>query len=295
MSDHRIDAISRDPPIDRDYPAQTTAHAVPSGGLNLNALFYSAAGPGPHPTILLLHGLPGNEQNIDLAQSVRRSGWNVLTIHYRGSWGGPGTFTFANCLEDADAAVQWLRRKASTNDLRIDGKRIAIVGHSMGGFVALHTVVGASDLLGAALISGVDLGMAFGKPTQGQTEVDENVGITAGLHILQGTSAQTLADEAKANAEGWRLTNYAARLATCPILLVTADDGFAEGSDALADAILAGGGQLVSRANFSTDHSYSDHRIKLQMVMLDWLRDVDPNFKGATDVAKLPSQVLLSR
>jgi pimeloyl-ACP methyl ester carboxylesterase len=51
----------------------------------LNALFYAAAGAGPHPTALMLHGLPGKEQNIDCVQSIRRAGWNVLTIHYRGS------------------------------------------------------------------------------------------------------------------------------------------------------------------------------------------------------------------
>jgi pimeloyl-ACP methyl ester carboxylesterase len=264
-----------DPPVDPEYPPQTVAHAIPSGGLNLNALFYSAAGLGPHPTVLLLHGLPGNEQNNDLAQSIRRSGWNVLTIHYRGSWGTPGTFTFANCLEDAAAAIEWLRGKAIEDDLRIDAGRIAIVGHSMGGFVAAHTAAAAADLLGAALISGVDLGMAFGRPEQGRAGVDDNVGFTAGLHILQGTSAKSLAEEARANADWWRLANYAARLAARPMLLVTADDGFADGSDALADAIHALQGALVSREHFPTDHSYSDHRIRLQARVLDWLGEVD--------------------
>lgn len=267
-------ALYSDSPVDPTCPARTVAHAIPSGGLNLNALLYSAAGRGPHPTILLLHGLPGNEQNIDLAQSVRRAGWNVLTIHCRGSWGGPGAFTFAYCLEDANAAVEWLRRKAIDDGFRIDPRRIAIVGHSMGGFVAAHTVAHASDLLGAALISGVDLGMAFGEPEQGRAEIDDNVGIAAGLHILQGTSAKSLADEARANAARWRLTSYAARLAARPMLLVTADDGFADGSDALADAILAGENALLSRARFQTDHSYSDHRIRLQVTVLNWLDEV---------------------
>jgi pimeloyl-ACP methyl ester carboxylesterase len=58
----------------------------------LNAVIYVAAGKGPHPTLLLLHGFPGNEQNLDLAQAARRAGWNVLTLHYRGSWGSPGPF-----------------------------------------------------------------------------------------------------------------------------------------------------------------------------------------------------------
>jgi len=34
--------------------------------------------------VILFHGLPGNEQNLDLAQAIRRANWNVLTLHYRG-------------------------------------------------------------------------------------------------------------------------------------------------------------------------------------------------------------------
>ena len=38
--------------------------------------------------MILFHGLPGNEQNLDLAQAIRRANWNVLTLHYRGSLAG---------------------------------------------------------------------------------------------------------------------------------------------------------------------------------------------------------------
>jgi predicted alpha/beta-fold hydrolase len=37
--------------------------------------------------VILFHGLPGNVQNLDLAQAIRRANWNVLTLHYRGSLG----------------------------------------------------------------------------------------------------------------------------------------------------------------------------------------------------------------
>jgi predicted alpha/beta-fold hydrolase len=43
--------------------------------------------------VILFHGLPGNEQNLDLAQAIRRANWNVLTLHYRGSLGSPGTYS----------------------------------------------------------------------------------------------------------------------------------------------------------------------------------------------------------
>ncbi|RYF38504.1 MAG: hypothetical protein EOO38_24680, partial [Cytophagaceae bacterium] len=39
-----------------------------------------------------------------------------------------------------------MRRKTIDGDLRIDATRIAIIGHSMGGFLAAHTVAGAADL-----------------------------------------------------------------------------------------------------------------------------------------------------
>ena len=68
--------------------------------------------------MLLLHGLPGNEQNLDLAQAVRRAGWNVLTLHYRGSWGSPGRFSLAGAGEDVDAAMAFLRQPGKRARIR---------------------------------------------------------------------------------------------------------------------------------------------------------------------------------
>ena len=72
--------------------------------MEINGVAYLAGGAGPHPTVILLHGLPGNEKNLDLAQAIRRDGWNAVTFNYRGSWGSPGVFRFGQNLEDADAA-----------------------------------------------------------------------------------------------------------------------------------------------------------------------------------------------
>jgi pimeloyl-ACP methyl ester carboxylesterase len=265
-------ALFRDPPPQPGAPAQTLARAIPSHGHNLNALLYTAAGEGPHPTILLLHGLPGNEQNIDLAQSLRRAGWTVLTIHYRGSWGGPGTFSFAHCLEDAAVALDWLVTTGAAE--RIDSARLVVIGHSMGGFVAAQLCAARAELRGAVLLSGVDLGSAFGSPEveQAVEKVDENVGTGAGLHILAGTSPGSLAAEARANHDRWRLVDCTARLAGRPLLVVTSDDGFTAAGDELATAVQAIDGTKLSVAHFTTDHSYSDCRIAVQVSVLDWLQ-----------------------
>lgn len=269
-------ALIRDPPLDKVFPAQTLPKAIPSHGVNLNAVLYTAAGAGPHPTILLLHGLPGNEQNLDLAQSMRRAGWNVLTLHYRGSWGSPGAFSFTHCLEDAAAAVGWLRDPEAHRTSMIDMRQIVVIGHSMGGFVAADVAVNDQEIMGATLISGVDLRAAFGTlPEDRAAEaVDENVGTSAGLHILSGTSPEALAEEAQRNSDQWSLVKFVDALTKRPLLLVTSDDGFAPGSDTLADAIETIGGGQLSRVHFPTDHSYSDHRIALQAEVLRWLTRV---------------------
>ncbi|GGE72049.1 alpha/beta hydrolase family protein [Sphingomonas prati] len=265
-------ALTQDPQQDADFPAETLAQAIASGGETLNALFYTAAGRGPHSTVLLLHGLPGNEQNVDLAQSLRRAGWNVLTFHYRGSWGSPGAFSFANCIADALTVHDWLRDATA---LHIDPNALVVIGHSMGGFIAAHVAANRPTVRAVALISAADLGSAFGElPKEKAVEVvDENVGTSRGLQILARTSPEALAAEAASHSDDLHLRNYAPALADRPLLLCTSDDGFTPGSDALASAMKNATGTM-SRSHLKTDHSYSDHRLALQRVVLGWLLSI---------------------
>ena len=79
-------ALTSDPAPDKANPAPMQSFQLPSHGALLNAFVYIATGATPHPAVILLHGFPGNERNLDLAQSIRRAGWNVLYFDYRGSW-----------------------------------------------------------------------------------------------------------------------------------------------------------------------------------------------------------------
>jgi alpha/beta superfamily hydrolase len=83
---------------------------------------------------VLLHGNPGNERNLDLAQALRRAGYGVLFFNYRGSWGSGGTFSRTHALEDAHAALAFAR-----SDQAADA--CGAPGHSMGGWIALLTAV----------------------------------------------------------------------------------------------------------------------------------------------------------
>src|SRR4051794_30625955 len=144
--------------IDSTYPPSTQELAFQSHGSRLNGFFYLAQGRSPHPTVILLHGFPGNERNLDLAQSLRRAGMNVLYFDYRGSWGSAGTFSFAHSLEDVASAMEFVRSDSSVKAFRVDPKRIILLGHSMGGWLALMRAAAVSSIACslALAISNVD-------------------------------------------------------------------------------------------------------------------------------------------
>jgi hypothetical protein len=97
----------------------TVVH-IPTHGLPINGVVYRASGAGLHATIVICHGLPGNEKNLDLAQAARRASWNAVTFNYRGSWGSPGNFRFAQNPEDAAAVLEYLRTPSNAAALGID-------------------------------------------------------------------------------------------------------------------------------------------------------------------------------
>ena len=157
-------AIGTDPPRDSAHPARMEVLHIPSGGVRLNGVAYLASGAGRHPTFIFFHGLPGNEKNLDLAQAVRRAGWNAIAVNYRGSWGSPGAFRFGGNLEDADAVLAFLRDTTNARSLGVDPRRLVIAGHSMGGWVTALTAAHHPELLGAILISAADLGLVGAMP-----------------------------------------------------------------------------------------------------------------------------------
>jgi Alpha/beta hydrolase family len=145
-------AVISDPPPDPAYPATMAWPDIPSHGAKMYSVLYVASGAGPHPTVLMLHGFPGNEKNLDLAYSIRRAGWNVLVPFDRGAWGSGGAFSFTHTLEDAQASIDFLLQAENVKKFKIDPTHIVLIGHSMGGFVAGYATAHEPKVFGAALI-----------------------------------------------------------------------------------------------------------------------------------------------
>jgi pimeloyl-ACP methyl ester carboxylesterase len=268
-------AITSDPAVDKANPPAMQSFQIPSYGVGLNALMYIAAGAGPHPVVVLLHGFPGNEKNLDLAQAIRRAGWDVLYFDYRGSWGTPGDFSFTHSMEDTQAAIAFLRDKGNASRLRADPQHIVLVGHSMGGMIAAY--VGAHDpaIEAVALISAADMaGRLHGVSSlseDGRTLILARVATglkSEGMAPLAGCTPESLALDLMQHADEWSLAAQAPKLASRPVLVVTSDDGLASVNDALVSAMQAAGDKAVTAVHIATDHSYSGNRIELEQTVL---------------------------
>jgi len=133
------DRLFADIRIDSLYPAGLEELSFNSSGDTVYGFSYLANGRGPHPTVVLLHGLPGNERNLDVAQHLRRNGYNVVFFNYRGSWGSQGKFNYENSLGDVNAVLDLITDPENQERLRVDSRNIFLFGHSMGAGLALIT------------------------------------------------------------------------------------------------------------------------------------------------------------
>jgi uncharacterized protein len=119
------------------------------------------SGTGPHPAVILLTGSGPQDRNetvmghrpfLILADHLSRHGIAVLRYDDRGfgkSTGDFATATHADFVEDALAAVMWLKTRKE-----IDPKRIGFIGHSEGGLVApLATVRRPEDVAFLVLLA----------------------------------------------------------------------------------------------------------------------------------------------
>jgi alpha-beta hydrolase superfamily lysophospholipase len=104
-------------------------------GQRVSGCLHLPAGPGPHPLCLSLHGFTGNKsEQEDLARKLSFAGVAVFRFDYRGGGESEGTFDgvgFQDHLEDLRAA-----RTLCAARLDLDLRRLALLGHSMGGCIA---------------------------------------------------------------------------------------------------------------------------------------------------------------
>jgi pimeloyl-ACP methyl ester carboxylesterase len=255
--------------------ASTPAVSFTSGGETLAGVLHLPAGTGPHPTVVLLHGFPGNERNFDLAQALRRAGYAALVFHYRGSWGMGGDYSWRHVLQDAATVVAAVRAEAFAATHRLDPSRVAVAGHSLGGFAALMTAAADPAVSAAVSVAGFDVGRAAELCADPAVRAACVEALGSDLLPLRGTSGEALVGEMMAAGPAWRLAGLAPAFEDRPVLLVgTGLDPVAPHEVHHVPLVQVYGASPRIRLEhvlFPTDHALSDHRLELTGAVLDFL------------------------
>ncbi len=285
----RDDMPAPDSPAAWPAPA-TYPVAVPVGGTRTNARLHLAGGPAPGPAVLLLHAFPG-PWDLGLAAALCAAGAHVLAPHYRGTWGGGGTFSWAHAEADARAALALLREHAA--EWRVDPARVAVVGHSVGGWVALRLAAADPRVAAVAALGGTNLGrlgrLAREDPAVRAAMRDAVRAVSdAEAGPVRVADADALAEDVVAHADDYDLARAAAALRDRPVLLVGAADDreapVALHHGPLAHAFAEAGAGRLAHAVLPADHAFTAAGPALHALVLGWARR-ELGLGGAGDAA----------
>ena len=276
---------------DREYPADERPgklELILKGKRGrLFCTYYMAGGAGTHPVVIICHGFPGNEKNLDLAAALRRVGFHVMSFHYSGSWGSDGNFSFRNCLEDTGTVFDYVM---SDPELQADTDRVFLWGHSMGGFLAYHLMVRYSPAFrkarnqdlpefrpaGAILAMPADFAammLETEKNSDMKAEALEFLGEGAGW--LTGTSGELLYREAVGLGETQKMEHLLEYLPDVPMFFINGSEDEMIPAELALDGIVKKaeerGFSGVRRLDLQTDHMAADRRCALTEATADWL------------------------
>lgn len=126
------DRENRGTPADEDLPYEDVFVATADGS-KLHGWFLPATGPKARGTVLHLHGNAANiTGHYKAACWLPASGYHLLTFDYRDYGRSEGRVTRAATIEDAAAALDYLRGRGD-----VENDRIFVFGQSLGGAVSI--------------------------------------------------------------------------------------------------------------------------------------------------------------
>jgi len=255
-----------------EYAASSEELTFDANGERMSGFIYQAAGKGPHPSVLLLHGYPGNEKNLDVAQALRSNGWNVVFFHYRGAWGSEGEFSFLNAEDDVQTVLHYMNKHAAK--LRIDKNSISIVGHSMGGHMAIAGILDNPSVNCAVAYDGANIGVNdVGIAADPETKIPWKE-YSDTVFMLNGWSGEKALNELKEHSKALNLVRRVNSINGRPVLLIPADTAVIPMKShitPLLEALRKTKDSKISYKLINDDHSFNSSRAELITTTTDFL------------------------
>ena len=256
--------VLRDITWDKSSPAGFIELAIPSGNSIMQGFIYKANGAQKHPTLLLLHGFPGNERNLDLAQVVRAHGWSIIYFSYRGSWGSQGKFSFKNCVADVVNLVGFCKKYQDS--LQIDTSNIVLFGHSMGGWVCLKALQKLPNVKKGFALSTWNIYSDF-KNIKTEQQIIKKVKEEGGEIFVLNTPAKAIFGAVVKEPNYFNLATDAKALSDKQIIMLDEHLNNKE----IAAALKSSNNSYFNYEVWQTDHPFTNKRISLINMVLAFL------------------------
>ena len=139
-----------------------------SDGISLATSLFMPPGPGPHPGLVLCHGMPAGPQQPAqqpdvgvsassggdleyhaLAEWCAWEGFATVIFNFRGTGPSGGNFHHLGWAKDLDVVVSWLKERQG-----MDTARIVLLGSSLGAAVAIYVAAHRQDVAGLVSFAG---------------------------------------------------------------------------------------------------------------------------------------------
>ena len=253
-----------------------------SNGNKLNALFY-ATNDKYSPTLVLVHGFPGNNQSpLGLAEKLNAAGIKILVFNYQGSFSSEGFFNNENCIYDVAVAMSFLRQEKIVQQFEIDTSNIVICGYSLGGGFALTAALYHPEIRRIISIGGPD-NSVYIKKMKSDSGYRETFEQNASRSFspngpIKGDpeSFHRYNDTVIANVDYYDLVKNAEKLMDREILFVA---GWLDNTAPIEENVLPLYRQLKRLKSekvyikvFDTNHGFSNVKDDLINVIVDWTK-----------------------
>ena len=132
-------------------------------GVSLAATLFAPQGAGPHPGLIICHGMPagprpepGAPPPADdglsypgVAEWCALEGFATLIFNFRGTGESGGNFHPLGWAQDLDAVISWMLARPE-----VDARRLALLGSSMGAAVAVYAAAHRPEIAGLVAFAG---------------------------------------------------------------------------------------------------------------------------------------------
>lgn len=254
-----------------------------NNGVKLDAKFYAADKGFSAPSVILLHGFPGNANSpYGLAERLNKNGINILVFNYEGSFNSEGIFSWENCMTDIGVAISFLKQKNNIQQFSIDTLKITVCGCSQGAALALSAAAHNSEIRKLiAVAGGNDLSIYLQKMKKDpvfRTALEKRI-VASGSPDgpIKGDSAyiHNYFGQIMSNYEYFDLIKNAEGLRSKEILFIT---GWLDTTVPMEEFIIPTyrhlknmNPEFVSIKAIETDHYFTNKRDELANLITEWI------------------------